>query len=214
MAHPESTIGTRLWRDGRADCDRFLDQYDNRLAALLDDAPRLLESGDGLDPTPLGVTAEAERLLISFHNTVEPKQIEGGEYSSITGFASKMLEHSARLAGILAAYAGQDIIDAGTFEAGTHLATFYAGEQIRLADTAGIAPDLILAQRLLEWWQSRPDPRSYLSQIYQIGPGSIREAATAKRIVEILEERGWITRLPSGTVIDGAPRRDSWELTP
>jgi hypothetical protein len=214
MAHPPTTIGTRMWRDHRDDYDGFLNQYDARLAEFLDRAPRLLESEDGLDPLPLAFTAEAERHMISFYNDTEAALRDGERYACIRGFGAKMLEHGSRLAGILAGYAGKDVIDATTFDAGAELATFYASEQIRLADSAGIAPDLMLAERLLEWWQCRPDPRCYLLDIYQRGPNAIREATTAKRIVEILEERGWIVRLPSGTVIDGSARRDAWELTP
>ncbi|MDX5930508.1 YfjI family protein [Acidiphilium acidophilum] len=214
LSEPETTIGTRLWREGRADYDQFLCQYDDRLADLLDRKPPLLEGGDGFDPAPIAFHIEAERHMIAFYNQTEAALRDGERYASIRGYGAKMLEHASRLAGVMAAYAGQDTIDATTFDAGAELATFYAGEHLRLADTAGIAADLILAQRLLEWWQSRPDPRCYLLEIYQRGPNAIREAATAKRIVEILEERGWIERLPAGTQIDGATRRDAWELTP
>jgi hypothetical protein len=214
LSEPETTIGTRLWREGRADYDQFLCQYDDRLADLLDRKPPLLEGGDGFDPAPIAFHIEAERHMIAFYNQTEAALRDGERYASIRGYGAKMLEHASRLAGVLAAYAGQDVIDATTFDAGAELATFYASEHIRLADTACIGSDLLLAQRLLEWWQDRGDPRCYLLEIYQRGPNAIREAATAKRIVEILEERGWIERLPPGTQIDGATRRDAWELTP
>jgi hypothetical protein len=214
LSEPETTIGTRFWREGWADYDQFLHQYDARLADLLDRKPRILDGGDGFDPEPIAFHAEAERRMIGFYNDTEAALRDGGRYASIRGFGAKLLEHASRLAGILAAYAGQDAIDATTFDAGAELASFYAGEHIRLADTAGIAPDLLLAERLLIWWQCRPDPRCYLLEIYQRGPNAIREATTAKRIVGILEERGWIQRLPAGTQIDGSTRRDAWELTP
>jgi hypothetical protein len=213
LSEPETTIGTRFWRNSREDYDKFLAEYNHRTDAMMARKPRLLENGDGFDPLPMTFDQAAETRMIAFYNDTEAALRDGEKYASIRGYGAKMLEHASRLAGVLAAYAGQDMIDATTFDAGAELATFYAGEHIRLADTAGIAADLILAQRLLEWWQSRPDPRCYLLEIYQRGPNAIREAATAKRIVEILEERGWIERLPSGTRIDGATRRDAWELT-
>jgi hypothetical protein len=95
---------------------------------------------------------------------------------------------------------------------GIDLATFYAGEMKRLAEGATVSPDLKLADRLLVWWQSQPDPRCHLAAIYQRGPNAIREATTARRIVGILEDHGWIKRLDPKTILDGSPRREAWEL--
>jgi hypothetical protein len=97
---------------------------------------------------------------------------------------------------------------------GIALAQHYAAEMLRLKGAGTIAPDLRLAARLLAWWQARPDPRCHLAGMYQRGLNAIGDAATARRIVSILEEHCWITRLPANTVIDGAPRKEAWELLP
>ena len=60
----------------------------------------------------------------------------------------------------------------------------------------------------------RPDPLCHLAAIYQTSPGALRDAATARRLAAILEEHGCVLRLPAATVVDGAPRRDAWELVP
>lgn len=214
LAEPATTIGTRLWRGREPDFDQFLDDYNTRLGVLLARTPRRLDGSDGLDPDPLPFNVEAERRLITFHDDTERDLADGRRYAPIRGFGAKLVEHAARIAGILAAYAGKDVIDAETFDAGASLARWYAGEQLRLGET--VAPDLELdaAQELLTWWQAQPDPRLPLTTLYKSGPNRLRKADDAKRAVAILEDHGWIERLPAGTVLDGSPRREAWGLVP
>jgi hypothetical protein len=127
-----------------------------------------------------------------------------------------LAEHAGRLAAVLAAYADPDTTEIGpeAMACGIALAQHYAAEMLRLQGAGAVAPDLRLAAKLLAWWQARPDPRCHLATIYQRGLNAISDAATARRIVSILEDHGWITRLPANTVLDGTPRKEAWELVP
>jgi hypothetical protein len=127
-----------------------------------------------------------------------------------------MAEHAGRLAAILQIYGDPDAVEVGAeaMANGITLAQHYCGEMKRLADGASIAPDLKLARRLLQWWQAGGKPKRHLAELYQRGLNAIGDAATARKIVAILEESGWVKRLPPGTPLDGAPRRDAWELSP
>jgi len=214
IAEPDSTIGTRLWREREPDFDQFLDDYNDRLAELLERPPHRLEGSDGLDPDALSFNVAAERRLIAFHDATERDLADGRRYAPIRGFGAKMVEHAARLAGILAAYGGRDLIDAETFDAGAELASWYAGEQLRLGEAVAPDPEIDAAQELLAWWQAQPDPRLYLTALYKSGPNRLRKADDAKRAVAILEDHNWIERLPAGTVLDGSPRREAWGLVP
>jgi hypothetical protein len=158
----------------------------------------------------------ARRDWILFYNTVERDLADDGALRSIRAFGAKMAEHAGRLAAVLATYADPDAmeVDGNAMAGGIALAQFYAAEMLRLQSAGAVAPDLRLAATLLGWWQARPDPRCHLAAIYQRGPNALRDAATARRIVTILAEHAWVRRLPTGTVIDGAPRRDAWELVP
>lgn len=213
---PVSTAGTRFYRETPKECGTVLAAYKARITHFLDKPPRMLEGSGGLDPQEITLTPDARAMLIGFHDEVERELAPGGELSTIRGFASKMAEHAGRLAAVLEVYSDPETIEvsADAMANGITLATYYASEMKRLADGASVAPDLKLARRLLEWWQECGRPKRHLSEIYQRGPGALRDSAAAKRIVAILEDHGWITRLPPGVMLDGSPRRDAWELAP
>ena len=97
-------------------------------------------------------------------------------------------------------------------EAGIVLARHYAREALRLSDAGATNPDLILAERLLAWVHGRPEDRLHMVKVYQHGPGAIRDKDTARRIIGILEQHGWLRRLPAGAEVEGKPRRDAWEV--
>ncbi len=155
-------------------------------------------------------------MWIEFHDAVEAAQQPEGALRPIQSFASKMAEHAGRLAAVLTVYADPDAVEIGAeaMAGGINLAQHYASELLRLHGAACVSPDLVLAARLLEWWQARPDPKCHLAAIYQRGLNAIRDAATARRIVEVLEEHGYVDPLPRGTELDGHARAEAWELVP
>jgi hypothetical protein len=212
---PASNIGTRLFKDAPPDADWALSEYADQIETLF---ARPIQTQDcdpaSLDPAPLPMSAEARKAWIDFHDMTERAQGEGGRFQTITPFASKMPEHAARLSGVLTVFADPDAreISGATMAAGIILAEYYAGETLRMTGASAIMPELAEAARLLAWWQARPDPRVHLANIYQVGPRSLRSAADAKRAVAILEEHGWLRRLPGGTVLDGKARADAWTL--
>ncbi len=217
LVAPASTAGTRLFRAPSAAAAAALAEYDARLFRMMTTSPRT-KSDDGtvLDPVPLALDQDARAMWIAFHDAVEQEQREGGEMRAIQAFASKMAEHAGRLAAVLAVYADPDAPEVGAtaMAGGIALAQHYAAELLRLHGAAGVSANLQLAARLLTWWQARPDRRCHLASIYQRGLNAVRDAATARRIVGILEEHGWVDKLPTGTVLEGTARNDAWELVP
>ena len=140
----------------------------------------------------------------------------GGELEPVKAFGAKMAEHAGRLAAVLAVYADPDAMEVPgeTMACGVALAQHYGAELLRLRGAAAVSPDLRLAARLLDWWRARPDPRCHLAAVYQRGPNALGEAAKARRIVGLLEEHGWLRRLPPGEELDGKPRKEAWALVP
>lgn len=214
---PDSTVGTRLFREPPPECTEVLSDYGDRIVGLLNRKPITApDSPDVLDPPALILTSEARSLWVTFYNTVERDLAEGGALHAVRPFGAKLAEHAGRLAAVLSAFADPEAlaITAETMECGIALARHYASEMQRVQGGAAVSPDLRLAARLLAWWQERQDARCHLAVIYQSGPNPLRDAATARRVVAILEEHGWVERLSPGAELDGRPRREAWRLVP
>jgi hypothetical protein len=212
---PDSTAGTRMFRDRGSSAALPLADYDARLRALLEKSPRLApDTNDVLDPEPLQCSADARALWIAFHDQAEGAIGDGGEWRSIRAFGAKAAEHAGRLAAVLAAYAGEREVSAEAMACGITLAQHYAAEMIRLKGGASITPELKAAQRLLNWWQGRADGRVHVAEIYQRGPASLRTAAGARAACRILEEHGYIVAMPPDSELEGGPRREAWRLLP
>jgi Protein of unknown function (DUF3987) len=217
IVEPESTVGSRPFREAPSECAPILRVYVDRMMALLTREPTTApDAPDVLDPPAMTLTADARALWVQFHDAVESELRPSGALHSIRAFGAKMAEHAGRLAAVLTVYGNPDAmyVDGPTMACGIELAKHYAAEMLRLQGGATVSPDLRLAARLLTWWQERSDPRCHLAAIYQTGPGALREAAIARRIVGILEEHGWVRRLSPGTEVGGSARRDAWELVP
>jgi hypothetical protein len=102
-------------------------------------------------------------------------------------------------------------VTAEAMDGGTLLARHYASEAIRLFQASVADPHLQMAQRTLAWLRGR---RSLfcLADLYQFGPSTIRDKATATRIVGLLADHGYVERVTGGAEIDGKCRRDVWRL--
>jgi len=217
LVSPLGTAGTRAYRDPSRAAADVLDNYSNRLGSIMSREPRA--EGDDptvLDPWPLALDDDARAIWIAFHDAAEVGQAPGGELHPIKAFASKMAEHAGRLAAVLTVYADPAAthITAEAMAGGTALANYYAAELLRLQGASAIGEELRQAAALLAWWQARSEPRCHLAEIYQRGPNAMRDARTARRVVVELVEHGYVRALPAGTELDGAPRKEAWELVP
>jgi hypothetical protein len=217
---PESTIGGRMFQEPDRRAQVLLGDYTHRLSSMLQSAPKTRAGDDRiLDPPAIECDPEARALWIAFSNEIENTMKDGNPLAPIRAFACKLGEHAARLAGVLTVYQARDLkpesIGGSAMANGITLARHYASEALRLHGVASVAPDLVLAGRLLAWWRGLPDRRLHLAKIYQFVPvEAIRDAATARRIAKILETEGHAIPLPPGTIVEGAERREAWELTP
>jgi hypothetical protein len=214
VVSPEGTIGTRMWRDEQSQTEAELKRYHARLLSIFEaEMPLAPGKSNELEPRSLPLSQKAQQLFVQFHDHVEREMREGGSLEPIRGLANKLPEHAARLGAVLATVndlqtcevSGQEL------EAGITLAKFYAGEAIRLFCQTN--PDLQLAGKLLLWLQNQwGEPVVSLPDIYQRGPNAIRENFTAARMVRILEEHLWLTKVPGGATVRGQFRREAWRI--
>ena len=183
---PQSLRGECPYRDPSPESLRTIDAYNahllNLLAVPLPVDPRL---GGALTPRVISQSASAKSLWISFHDEINAKRKDGGEFASINGLAAKLAEHAERIAGVLALV---ENLDAGTIEArhqegAIELARHYGAEALRMFGTPAQIPDLVRAQELGAWLLKNWSGKLVSAvEVYQFGPNALRDAATAKRM--------------------------------
>lgn len=214
VSSPDSAGGTRFQRDECPETDRVLKRYGARLLDILE-TPLPLAPGktNELAPRPLPPSPEARTLWRNFADHIERAIAPGAELEPIRGLANKLPEHAARLAGVLTLVHNIDAgaIDGAEMRAGIVLAEHYAAEALRLFGASRINADLRLAQKLLDWLLGTWDePAISLPDIYQRSLNAIGDKATAAKLVAILEDHGWLVKIPQGAVVAGQRRRDAW----
>lgn len=214
LSAPDTAAGTRFQRDEDPETDRVLKRYG---ALLLDILEMPLPVAPGktseLAPRPLPLSPAARGLWSNFADHVERGIVPNGELDAVRGLANKLPEHAARLAAVLTLIRNFDAGDIAKaeLEAGIALAEHYATEALRLFGASRIAPDLRLAQKLLDWLQNRwKEPNISLPDIYQRSLNAIGDKATATKLVSILEDHGFLRKIPQGAVVAGQRRRDAW----
>ena len=216
IAAPESTIGTRFTKIANPNLIQALQAYESKITEILQMA---LPISDGkaneLSPRKLVFDAEGQKLWRCFADEVEQNMASGGKWEQIRGFANKLPEHAARIAGTLALI--DDIycreVQPIFLTSSILLMEYYVGEALRLHEQGYVDPEIQLADKLLSWlhknWQhllvSLPD-------IYQRGLNAILDKKTAIQMVKILEDHGWLIRIESGDFVNGVKRKDVWRI--
>ncbi len=216
ISAPDSAMGARLWREGSAEADQAMARYGARLLTILE-APMPLAGAapNELSPRRLPLSLAARRVWDGFANHVETMLGPDGELRPVSGIANKLPEHAVRIAGVLTLVRDIDAGEIASAEmaAGIVLAQHYAAEALRLDGGSRISAELRLAQRALDWLLRQwAEPAISLPALYQRGPGVIRDAAAARKVVGILEDHGWLARIAEGEIVAGERRREAWRI--
>jgi hypothetical protein len=168
-----------------------------------------------LAPRPLSLSQQAARLWLAFVDRVETMLARDGELRPISGFGNKLPEHAARIAAVLTLVRDVDAGEVAKAEmaAGIELVQHYAGEAMRLHGGSSVTADLRLAQLALQWMlQQWSEETISLPDLYQRGPTAIRDNQTARKVVAILEEHGWLARIQGGAIVARTQRREAWRI--
>ena len=214
---PMTTAGSRFWKDTRPESERAIGRYGARILGILERTlPLERDKPNELAPRTLKLASLARRRLVAFMDHVERQLAPNGPLAAIRPFANKVPEHAARLGGVLALIDGLDVeeISGHHLEAGILLAEHYTAEARRLHDAGQSDPDLDLAQRVLDWltWDWPGNPLISVPDLYTYGPGPVRDKQTASRIIDILEDHGWLLREEQPVRVNGTMRREVWRL--
>ncbi|SMC13737.1 hypothetical protein ROA7745_03596 [Roseovarius aestuarii] len=215
ICEPTSTIGTRLSSVLRFDTAP-IDAFAARLSAILTRTMPMRDPDTReLEPRDLHLSSAARNMLIEFSDHVEREQAHGGEFHSITGYASKAQEQAARIAGVLTLWADLDApeVQPDTMANAITLAEFYLSEAARLVDGAIIPPDIAQAEKLRRWLvDSWHEPAVLPGDILQFGPNSLRNRKAAGQAISTLVQAGWLVPLNAGTVVRGKSRREAYSV--
>lgn len=215
-AFPESEIGNRKYKGINLNEADELIQYSRMMVQILEtDLPLTDGTKNELNPRKISMNAKAKAEWERFVNHVEKLCKPGEHFSPAMGFVSKAGEHLGRIAGVLAL---TENLDAGEIkiepvEAGIALVEYYISDKLRLGALSMSHPDLLLAEKLLEWSLIRNKP-IYPVLVYTFGPRPIRNKATAERIIKILLDHGQFRQIRSGAKIDNIFRNEVYEVVP
>lgn len=212
---PDSTAGTRLYREIDLSHSPELKRYSAKMLEILETPLPLAEGKQNeLKPRSLQLSPDAKKLWVAFHDIIEKQLSDGGQFAPIRGLANKAPEHAARLAGVLALVESLycQTISVDHMHSGIDLIYHYLNEALRLFEAGALDPDLSLAEKLLQWLKERNEAAITLIEIYQFGPNAIRNADKGRALMNILTTHGWTTPLPGGATFKGAHRSEAWQV--
>lgn len=224
VAAPPSLAGTRLSENrvvapaSRPALDRFTAAA---LASLRQPLPYADPDAGSLAPRALSFDVRAKGMLIGFGDAVERELGAGGKLEPVSSLAGKAVTHAARLAAVLAAISdpGISVIDAEAAQRGVALTEWYLGEALRLNAAGYVTPEIVRAEAVLTWlkqdWPriTTAAPRLFsLPDLYQFGPSSVRDKASARQAVDILADHGHVLALEGARTVNGSMRREVFAL--
>jgi hypothetical protein len=184
---PAKGAGTRFQRRTPYGGSDALILYNARLLEILRLTPPLaMGKQNELEPGRLQLDNWAVSMWMDYADAVELRLVKGGEFEQIPGFANKLPEHAARIAGVLTLidHVAAPSINVETLQRAIAIAEYLASEALRLFDARMASPAIRLAETLLTWLQTKwSEPFTGLKMIYQFGPNLIRDAEAARRAV-------------------------------
>lgn len=216
IAAPKSLAGTRLHRDPSPEAQAAIRKFSRQLADILDHPlPTNLEKPGELTPRELPLTDDARAMMFGFADEIERQVGDGGALAPVKGLAGKMIEHAARIAAVLGLFENLNLqhIDKPLMARGIKLAQWYLGEALRLTEAEAFPPELVNAERALEWLRANYEGQPFsLPCLYMKGPRPVRHKESAAKVVSVLLDHHWIEKVEGPHRIDGTVRRECYRL--
>jgi hypothetical protein len=197
-AAPESLAGTRFHHEPDPADDATIRAYGARLLVLLEE-PQPLKDGsrNELNPRELKMTGEAEAMWRQFHDHIERQCSAAGDFAPVKGFAAKIAEQAARIAGVLTVVGDHRAteISAEAMRSAVALANWYMTEAVRLNGAGRLDPKLLKAGQLLAWMQAQGKDEFGFRDLLQLGPNPLRTKVAMDGAVQVLMEHGWLVEV-------------------
>ena len=194
VSFPQSTAGQRRYTETDIAQTPAYRAYTQRMTALLDQAWPLYAENE-LDPPLIALTPSAKSTWVAIYNDIERGLGANGRLAPVRSLASKAPEHIARLAGTFAVFDGDAQIDSSHIDRAAKLMQHYLAEALRLWGAGQVTAELKLAQEVLNWLRDKMGPGRVIpmADIYRKGPPAIRSAGTARKVLHVLVQHGWVS---------------------
>lgn len=212
VAYPNSTAGTRMFRNEKAEETGAASAYVTRMSELLvGDWP--VNEFHELTPRQLGIGGNARALWIEIHDEIETNIAH--DLKPVRALASKAAEHMARIAGVftLVVDPHATAVTEESMSSAARMMEFYLSEAQRLAGVQPLHEKSDQALLLWTWLAQRGQRHVTLTEIMQFGPCKLRRAETARSLMDVLGNHYMVRKVPDSTVVfNGKPRREGWEV--
>ena len=223
-AFPPSAMGTRMSTGRNKAVDQAITDFSRHCLGLLEGFSLAKQTYQAVDDPlahprrVLPISEAALTHLCAFFDEIESQLGVGGPLEKIASFASRATENAIRLAAIMTLFDSPSATEVSleAAQSGTELARFYIATVQGLIGYANAGHALGDAAPLAKWLTQRvKSGEVFHSQwLLQYAPDRFRKKETLGAAIATLVERGWLTPQPSGTVVDGAPRKQSFCLHP
>jgi putative DNA primase/helicase len=222
IAFPDTTAGDRFFVDRDPMHSKALKRYYAVMSDILE-SPKPTSETDKqqLTPPTLELNHHARAMLIQFHDDIERQLKPDGEYFVIKGTANKIVEHAARIAGVITiiehgANAANDgiMIDETIMTKAITLAKWYLNEWRRIYSVAAIPETIQLAELLQQWVLSDKNvnkPYFHARQVLRLGHNRLRAKSALDAAILTLEEHG-LCRQVDQMMLGGAIRKTVYEV--
>ncbi len=193
LAYPESTQGTRLYRDAGKLLNT--EAYLHRIRQLLDTIPSINERGE-LQPAMLHLAPEAKTVWIKFYNDVEVELRANGELADVRDAASKCADQAARIAALFHVLTNgtTGAISSDHMQAAAKIATWHLYEARHILGEVALPKNLNSAARLDAWLIRCCREKNVTSvstrDVQRTGPNCIRDKPDFDHALNELEQAG------------------------
>ena len=212
VAYPQSTAGTRMFRNEKADETPAAASYVNRMTALLSGNWFINEFFE-LTPQHMGIAGAARHLWIEMHDQIEGKI--NGELKPVRALASKAAEHMGRIAAVFTMIdnPAATTVTEDAMQRAAVMTEFYLGEALRLSGVQPLHEKSDQAALLWGWLAQRNKKHVSLPELVQFGPAKLRKAESVRSVMDVLTDHYMVRKVPDGMVeFDGKARREAWEV--
>lgn len=210
---PRSLIGQRLRMSEDPQATRKIDQFADRIFALLRLGPVCAEGKrNELEPPLLELSSEAATILRDYALEIERGQAEGGPLEHARASSSKSAEQAVRMAAVMTVFENPEAqeVTGKTMADAVELARFYCLEAARLYGAAAMPAEIADAEKMRIWLIDKW-PEQFISTSVAANRGPFQVTRRAQAALRTLQNYGWLKEAP-GAVVLKKPRKEAWEI--